>query len=238
MPPLIGQIELFPYGFAPRGWMFSDGRILSIAQNQMLFHRIGSTFGGNGTTTFGLPNLTSAAPKNCQYCISTSGEFNTDHYEGVIGETFQLPASTPEIQSLLECNGQPISDHIFPLLALYIGTRFGGTPNLPNLPNLSGKAINGYRYMIEGRGDSPNVPDRRKPLVGELILLPYDQQTEPLPVCDGAMLPLEGNELLFSIIGTRFGGDSHQFALPDLRAIVPANYSYHISRFGDPPIRS
>jgi len=38
----------------------------------------------------------------------------------MVGETFQLPASTPEVQNLLECNGQPISDHIFPLLAPYI----------------------------------------------------------------------------------------------------------------------
>jgi microcystin-dependent protein len=203
----------------------------------MLFHRIGNTFGGDGTTTFGVPNLTSVAPKNCDYCISTSGEFSTDYYEGVVGETFQLPTSTPEVQNLLECNGQPISDHIFQLLAIYIGTRFGGTPNLPNLPNLSGKAINGYRYVISARGDSPDFPDRRNPRVGELILLPYDQQTERLLVCNGAMLPVRGNEALFSVIGNRFGGNSQQFALPDLRAAVPANYSYHIANTGTLPTR-
>ena len=59
MPPMIGQIELMPYGFAPRGWLFCDGSILSISQNRMLFDRIGSTFGGDGVTNFGLPNLTS-----------------------------------------------------------------------------------------------------------------------------------------------------------------------------------
>lgn len=237
MEPMIGQIQLFSYGFAPRDWLFCDGSVLSIARYQMLFHRIGSAFGGNGTTTFAVPNLTSASLKNCHYCISTVGEFSTDYYEGIIGETIQLANSTPDVQNLLECKGQPISDHIFPLLAMYIGTRFGGTPNLPNLPNLSGKAIPEYRYMIAARGDSPDVPDRRKPMVGELILLPYAQQTEPLPVCDGAMLPVLGNELLFSVIGDRFGGNLQQFALPDLRDIAPANYSYHISRFGDPPLR-
>jgi len=51
------------------------------------------------------------------------------------------------------------------------------------------------------------------------------------------MLPVLGKELLFTVIENRFGGNSQQFALPDLRVVVPANYSYHISKFGDPPIR-
>ena len=153
MTPMIGQIELLPYGFAPRGWLFCDGSILPVAQNQMLFHRIGSTFGGNGTTTFGLPNLTSEAPNNCNYCISTSGEFSTDYYEGVVGETFQLPTSTPEVQNLLECIGQPISDHIFPLLA-----PFGGNLQQFALPDLRGIVPANYSYHIANSGALPKRP--------------------------------------------------------------------------------
>lgn len=55
--PFIGQIAIFPYNFAPRGWAPCDGRLLSIAQNTALFSLIGTTFGGNGTTTFALPDL-------------------------------------------------------------------------------------------------------------------------------------------------------------------------------------
>ncbi len=55
--PYIGQIEAFAFNFAPRGWVVCAGQILPIAQNQALFALIGTTYGGNGTTTFQLPDL-------------------------------------------------------------------------------------------------------------------------------------------------------------------------------------
>jgi microcystin-dependent protein len=55
--PLIGQISLFAGNFAPGGWAFADGQILSIAQNTALFSLLGTTYGGNGQTTFALPDL-------------------------------------------------------------------------------------------------------------------------------------------------------------------------------------
>lgn len=55
--PFIGEIRPFPYGFAPRTWAFCDGQILPINQNQALFSLLGTTYGGNGQTTFALPNL-------------------------------------------------------------------------------------------------------------------------------------------------------------------------------------
>jgi microcystin-dependent protein len=53
----IGEIAYFPYNFAPKGWLPCDGRLLPINQNQALFSLLGTTYGGNGQTTFGLPNL-------------------------------------------------------------------------------------------------------------------------------------------------------------------------------------
>ncbi len=57
MDPYLSEIKLVPYNFAPRGWAFCNGQILSIAQNTALFSLLGTTFGGNGTTTFALPEL-------------------------------------------------------------------------------------------------------------------------------------------------------------------------------------
>lgn len=57
MEPFLGQIMLVPYNFAPRGWAFCDGQLLPIAQNTALFSLLGTTFGGDGRTTFGLPDL-------------------------------------------------------------------------------------------------------------------------------------------------------------------------------------
>ena len=55
--PYIGEIRAFGFTFAMRDWAFCDGQILSIAQNAALFSILGTTFGGNGTTTFALPNM-------------------------------------------------------------------------------------------------------------------------------------------------------------------------------------
>lgn len=55
--PYIGEIMLVPYAFAPRFWAFCNGQLLPIAQNQALFSLLGTTYGGNGVSTFALPNL-------------------------------------------------------------------------------------------------------------------------------------------------------------------------------------
>jgi microcystin-dependent protein len=60
--PFIGEIRMFAGTFAPRGWAFCQGQILSIAQNSALFSILGTTYGGNGQTTFALPNLGSRVP--------------------------------------------------------------------------------------------------------------------------------------------------------------------------------
>lgn len=60
--PFIGEICLFPFQFAPRGWALCNGQLLQINQNQKLFSILGTTYGGNGTTTFALPDLRGRVP--------------------------------------------------------------------------------------------------------------------------------------------------------------------------------
>src|SRR5438874_6417912 len=62
MNPFLGQLALVPYNFAPKGWSFCAGQILSISTNTALFSLLGTTYGGNGQTTFALPNLQSQLP--------------------------------------------------------------------------------------------------------------------------------------------------------------------------------
>jgi microcystin-dependent protein len=59
MDPFIGQIQPFGFNFAPRGWSKCDGQLLAISQNTALFSLLGTTFGGDGRTTFALPDLRS-----------------------------------------------------------------------------------------------------------------------------------------------------------------------------------
>ena len=60
--PFIGEIRMFAGTFAPRGWALCNGQLLAISTNSALFSLLGTTYGGNGTTTFGLPNLQSRTP--------------------------------------------------------------------------------------------------------------------------------------------------------------------------------
>jgi len=60
--PFIGQISMFAGNFAPRGWAFCDGQLLPISQNTALFSLLGTTYGGDGRTTFGLPDLRGRVP--------------------------------------------------------------------------------------------------------------------------------------------------------------------------------
>src|SRR5262245_40638661 len=62
MDPFVGEIKIFAGPFAPKDYAFAQGQIMSIAQNSSLFSIIGTRFGGNGTTTFALPNLGGCAP--------------------------------------------------------------------------------------------------------------------------------------------------------------------------------
>jgi microcystin-dependent protein len=60
--PFIAEIKMFGANFAPNGYAFCNGQLLSIAQNTALFSLLGTTFGGNGTTNFALPNLQGRFP--------------------------------------------------------------------------------------------------------------------------------------------------------------------------------
>lgn len=55
--PFVAEIRLMPFNFAPRGWAACDGQLLPISQNTALFSLLGTTYGGDGKSTFGLPNL-------------------------------------------------------------------------------------------------------------------------------------------------------------------------------------
>jgi microcystin-dependent protein len=55
--PFVAEIRIFPFNFAPKGWAFCDGQILPISQNTALFSLLGTTYGGDGKSTFALPDL-------------------------------------------------------------------------------------------------------------------------------------------------------------------------------------
>src|ERR1700741_3234437 len=60
--PYVGEIRMFAGNFAPAGWMFCEGQLLPISENEVLFQLIGTTYGGDGESTFALPDLRGRVP--------------------------------------------------------------------------------------------------------------------------------------------------------------------------------
>jgi microcystin-dependent protein len=92
--PFLGEIRLFPYNFAPRGWAFCNGQILSIAQNTALFALLGTTYGGNGQTTFALPDLRGRVANS-----SGQGPGLSSYSLGQVGGTETVTLTQQEIPS-------------------------------------------------------------------------------------------------------------------------------------------
>lgn len=159
----VGEVQLFPYGFAPRGWMECEGQVLPIQQNDALFSLIGTKFGGNGTSTFALPDLRGLTP-------------------------------TKETRYYIEMDG------IFPV-------RDGG-----------------------GNND----------FAGEIKMFPYNFDPSGYIRCDGRTLNIDQNDVLFSLVGTTYGGDgTTNFKVPDMRKMETNKYiRYCINPFGVYPSRN
>jgi microcystin-dependent protein len=105
--PYVGEIRMFAGNFAPAGWMFCEGQILAISENETLFQLIGTTYGGDGQSTFALPDLRSrvpihqgTGPGGSSYVLAQSGGV-----EAVTLTTQQIPAhSHPLLVSTAAAN--------------------------------------------------------------------------------------------------------------------------------------
>lgn len=104
----IGEIRLFAGDFAPRGWAICDGRLLPIAENAALFSILGTTYGGDGRNTFGLPDLRGRAPMH-----HGQGPGLTPRVLGEQGgsETVTLlPEQVPRHTHVLQASASPATD--------------------------------------------------------------------------------------------------------------------------------
>ncbi|MCT1398247.1 tail fiber protein [Paenibacillus sp. p3-SID867] len=103
--PFLGEIRLFAFNFAPDGWAFCDGQLLPIAQNTALFSLLGTTYGGNGTTHFALPDLRGrvAVHRGTDFPIGENGgeEFHTLSDAELPSHTHQAMGSANPANSVL-----------------------------------------------------------------------------------------------------------------------------------------
>jgi microcystin-dependent protein len=127
--PFIGEIVMFGGNFAPRGWALCNGQLLSIAQNTALFSILGTTFGGNGTTTFALPNMQSRVPIHqgqgpglSNYVLGETGGS-----ESVTLIQTQMPAHNHQTTVTITCADSPQTPIDSPVNAVPAGTSGGAT---------------------------------------------------------------------------------------------------------------
>lgn len=116
MEEYIGIVKLFAGNFAPRGWAFCNGQLLSIAQNTALFSILGTTYGGDGRTTFALPNLNGRVPVGTGQ--STAGSNYTlgemAGQENVTLTQTQIPQHTHSLQANAGVGSVNTAENNFP----------------------------------------------------------------------------------------------------------------------------
>ena len=134
--PYIGQISLVAFPFAPKGWALCHGQLLPILQNQALFSILGTTYGGDGIQTFGLPNLQSRAAMHVGNVNPLGAQGGT---ENVTLNAQQIPLHTHQLNAVKEA-GTTAS----PTNGLWAASTGNdqqystGTPDVTMAPNASG----------------------------------------------------------------------------------------------------
>lgn len=123
--PFVAEIRIFPCNFAPTGWAFCNGQLMPISQNTALFSLLGTTYGGDGKSTFGLPNLQGNAPMH-----PGQGPGLSDHFLGEAGgvETVTLLQSEiPFHNHLLTADLVDVADTNVPSPNASFALSSGGT---------------------------------------------------------------------------------------------------------------
>ena len=213
--PYLGEITLFAGDFAPRDWEQANAQLLAISQNEALFSLFGTTYGGDGRTTFGLPDLRGRAAMH----EGTGPGLSPRWLGSKIGtENVTLTAAQ-----------MPSHDHTLPPTTLRTGDTGGSQPH----PNMQPSLTLNYIIALEGtfppRSKTPGDPDGEDsldkdcdPYIGEICLFGGNFAPCDWAFCDGQLLSISQYSALFAILGTAYGGDGRTtFALPDLRGRVP-----------------
>jgi microcystin-dependent protein len=142
--PFLAEIKIMSFGFAPKGWALSNGQLMPINQNQALFSLLGTTYGGDGRVTFGLPNLQGRTPTHFGNG-QTRGELGGEQNHTLL--TSEIPLHTHQWNATNAAVNQPgptsnilggvsaYSNVGVGLVAMYPGqlSTVGGSQSHPNM---------------------------------------------------------------------------------------------------------
>ncbi len=197
--PTLGFVELFTSNpFDLRGYVSADGQLLQISQNEALFSLLGTIYGGDGRTTFGLPDLRGRAAIG-----AGSGPDLSEQRLGQKGGVESVSMSAANM---------PGHNHTLPPSSDVTGNTGGGQPQTNMQPTLA------LQYLVAINGAYPDGDPDIGPILGEIALFAGHFVPRGWAVADGQLLEIIQNEALFSLFGSIYGGNGRTtFGLPDLR---------------------
>ncbi|MDF1811624.1 MAG: PEP_CTERM-anchored TLD domain-containing protein [Verrucomicrobiales bacterium] len=196
--PVLGSIMQFAGNFAPRGWALAEGQILQISQHYALFSILGTTYGGDGETTFALPDLRGRVPVG----IGTGPDLSSVALGQTIGSE-QISLSTSELPGHDHDLGSGSTDDTG------LGQSFDN-----RMPGL------GLRPLIAVSGTYPSR--NAEAGLGSVYWFAGNFDPAGYHIADGSLLSMSQNPALFSLLGTTYGGDGQTtFRLPDLQGRTP-----------------
>ncbi|MDP3334786.1 MAG: tail fiber protein [Methylococcaceae bacterium] len=224
--PFVGQVSAFAGNFAPGGYAFADGSVLSIADNISLFSVIGTTYGGDGANTFALPDLRGRT---------------------IIGAGQGLGLTLHNIGDVVGAEQVTLNQQQMPIHTHTVVPNFSNTNPAGGILNQNGLSTSAVQpidnmqpslalnYLIATQGIYPSRDGgvAGETLLGEVTAFAGNYAPGGWAFADGRLLSIAQNQALFSLLGTSFGGDGRlTFALPDLRGriIVGAEGSYNLGQ--------
>ena len=195
-PAGLGEVVPFGGNFEPGGWAEADGRLMNIVGNEALFAVIGTAFGGDGQTTFALPDLRGRA-------IIGTGQ-GTGLSNRVLGESLGVERGTLTEAQMAK------HDHTLPSGGTTANA--GDSQPFPVMqPSLA------LTHLMPLPATLPGSPVAAPPFLGQVRMFARSSAPANHVPADGRLLPAAQNLDLFTMIGTTYGGDAQSFALPDVR---------------------
>ncbi len=235
--PILGEMKWVPYNFAPRGWAECDGQLLPVSQNSALFSLLGTRYGGDDDqTTFRLPDVQGRT-------IIGAGNGNglTSRSIGDLGDTenvalslAQMPSDNHNLQAftglgdnnlatsnVLARGSHSYGDRIFSsqnanvdMHSSAILSAGGNQPHTNLQPHLVLTCI----IALFGIFPSDGFGSAGEPMISEIRWFAHDSVPENWHRCDGSLLFIADNPVLFSLLGSTYGGDGRTtFGVPDLQ---------------------
>lgn len=239
--PFLAEVKIFAFPFSPKGWAMCNGQLLPINQNQALFSLLGTMYGGNGQTTFALPNIRGRVPVHKGHALDLSAwaqaeQRGTAFHALTVNE---MPAHHHLVRAVKAegSHDQPAGNalsHAASGIPSYSSEASDVNTPATGLTGQSQPHENRQPYLVlnycialqgifpsmnkEVQSESAKGDDS---FVAEINMFAFNFAPRGYSSCDGQVMPLSQNTALFSLLGTMYGGDGRStFGLPDIQGRV------------------